>query len=57
MKNMFTIKQLAEHLGVHANTVRRWIKLNEIGYVKIGGTYRISKEMVDRFMNKESKGA
>lgn len=52
MSRLMTVKEAAELLGVHLNTVYRWIASDEIGYVRLGSRsgIRISQEHVDRFL-------
>jgi len=45
---MFTVKELAEYLRIHRNTIYRWIKAGKIEAIKVGSDYRISKEAVDK---------
>lgn len=44
------IKEVAEILGKHTRTVRRWIKDDKITAYKIGGKYHFKKEDVDKFI-------
>lgn len=50
MKDIYTIKELAEYWGVHPNTVRRWISEGLLSANKLGGTYRITKEQAIEFL-------
>jgi len=52
---MYTVQQLADHLGVHEQTIYTWIRTNKL-HVKRFGTgdekkrIRITQEQVDEFM-------
>ena len=55
MKDIYTIKELAEYWGVHPNTVRRWISENLLKANKLGGTWRITKEQATAFISEGGK--
>ena len=42
------MKEAAQKLGKHHNTVQRWIKNGQINCVKIGRDWEISQEEIDR---------
>ncbi len=42
--DMLTIQQAADRIGVHYQTIRNWIKRNQIDYRKWGNTVRIPVE-------------
>jgi len=46
-----TIEEVADRLGVHPKTVRRYISSGKISAQKIGGSWRINPESVDSFLN------
>jgi excisionase family DNA binding protein len=52
----YTVEELAEELGVHPDTVRRWIRKGDLEAIDLGGSagYRISKEALDRFLKERS---
>ena len=45
-----TLEALAQFLGVHSSTVRRWIKAGELRATRIGG-WRIAVADVNAFIN------
>ena len=49
---MLTVRQVAEHLQVHADTVRRWLEANTLRGVKLGGRagWRIPESELRRFI-------
>ena len=55
MKDIYTIKELAQYWGVHPNTVRRWISENLLKANKLGGTWRITKEQATAFISEGGK--
>ena len=58
---LLTVAQVADQLGVHVNTVRRWADQGYIEHVKLPSGYRrFTQEAVDRFresMEQEGKAA
>lgn len=50
---MKTIQETADILGVHYQTIRNWIKSDEIKVMKIGNTVRISEEEIERIKKGE----
>ena len=49
---MLTVKQIAEHLNVHVNTVRRWLESGQLHGVNLGGStgWRIRQSELERFL-------
>jgi excisionase family DNA binding protein len=52
---LLTTRQVAEWLGVHDETVRRWVKAGVLRSVRLGGAVRFERSEVDR-MIEEAKG-
>lgn len=52
----YTVEELADELGVHADTVRRWIRRGELQAIDLGGSagYRITQDEVDRFLKERT---
>ena len=48
---MLTIPQVAGELGVKVNTVRAWIYLRKIDFVKIGRSVRISDATIQKIID------
>jgi excisionase family DNA binding protein len=48
----YTVEEIAEELGVHPDTIRRWIRKGELEAIDLGGSagYRITQEALDRFL-------
>jgi len=44
MRELYTVKELAEILKVNRVTVQRWCKTGEIPAVKIGKSYRVENK-------------
>lgn len=44
-----TIKEVAEIVGVHSNTVRNWIDSGDLKAYKLGKVIRIRKEDLETF--------
>ncbi len=52
-ESYYSIVEVAEHLNLSQKTVRRHIASGELHSTKIGNVYRIPKEALERFINKE----
>ena len=54
-----TVAQIAEQLGVHEQTVRRWLRAGTLPGRNLGGKagYRVRAQDVDRFMAQGGKPA
>jgi excisionase family DNA binding protein len=48
--NLLRIAQVAERLSLKPSTIRAWVLLRKIAYVKIGGAVRISEAEVERII-------
>jgi excisionase family DNA binding protein len=49
-KEYFSVKEIADKLGVSVDTVQGLIRRKELVAYKVGNTYRIKKEDFDKFM-------
>lgn len=49
LKQAMTISEAAEVCGVHAETVRRWVRAGDLQAAKFGREYRISKTELARY--------
>jgi excisionase family DNA binding protein len=49
---LFTVEEVAARLGVHPETVRKWIKNKELRATNLGGRagYRISRSALEQFL-------
>ncbi len=49
---LLTVEEVARRLGVHIDTVRRWIRSGELPAINLGGPagYRITQADLDRFI-------
>ncbi len=56
---LMTVEEVAEQLGVNADTVRRWIRNKELAAIDLGGRagYRITESDLERFINDRRKTA
>lgn len=50
-----TIEEAAELLRIHPDTVRRLIREKRLPGKKLGREWRISREMLDKFMKEEDR--
>lgn len=46
---LFTPEQVAEQLGLHVKTVRRYIREGRLEAVKVGERYRVSRDALEAF--------
>ena len=51
---MLKVKEAAEKLNVHPNTIRNWIKAGELKAMDIGKGYRIKEDDLNEFVEKRS---
>lgn len=40
MNELYTVKEVAERLGVHEETVRRWIHRKELAAIRLGTSHK-----------------
>lgn len=50
-KDYFSVDEIAEKIGVHTKTVRRYIYSGKLSATKIAGQWRITQESLDTFMD------
>jgi len=50
VEKLYTIKEVAEYLHVHENSVRRWIAKSQIESVRVGGLVRIAESQLNAFL-------
>jgi excisionase family DNA binding protein len=56
-KEIFTIKEIADYLEVHPMTVYKYVQNGKIPAFKIGTSWRIRKESIEKWINEnELKG-
>ena len=46
----FSVKEVAELLGRHPKTIRRWIRAHELRAMKLGRDWLIGREDLKRFL-------
>ena len=56
MRELYTVKELAEILKVNRVTIQRWCKTGEIPAVKIGKSYRIEKKDFENWYKSKKGG-
>ena len=54
---LLTVDDVAKRLGVHPDTVRKWIRSGELEAIVLGGPagYRIPQDALDKFL-RERRG-
>lgn len=52
-KRYYTVKELQEILGISRPTVYELLKMEVFSWVKIGTTYRISKNSFDKWFDEQ----
>ncbi len=45
------LKQAARRLGVHYQTAYRWVRAGQLAALRVGATYDISEQAIEKFMN------
>jgi excisionase family DNA binding protein len=55
-KDVYTVNEAAELLGLHHNTVRKWCREGEIKAMVIGREYRISRIELERYWKARGGG-
>ncbi len=53
-KKLFSVEEVADYLKLNVKTIRRYIYSGKISANKIGGQWRISKNQLDEFVDKDS---
>ena len=51
-KRFYTVKEIAEDLGVKEDTVRDWVRRRELAAYRVGRELRIKKEDYEKFLAK-----
>jgi excisionase family DNA binding protein len=56
---LLTVEEVAQQLGVHVETVRRWVRSREIESINLGGPagYRIRQSALDKFIRDRTNPA
>lgn len=49
-KEYLSTREIAEMLGVHVRTVGNWIRRGDLMAVRLGRSYRVSKQDLDAFL-------
>ena len=52
----YTMKQIADMLNVHINTVQKWVSAGWLTHYKIGQSVRVDKDDLDSFLSEHKKG-
>jgi excisionase family DNA binding protein len=50
-KDYFSIEETADKLSVHSKTIRRYINSGKISAQKVAGSWRVSKEAINQYLN------
>ena len=51
MEAYLTIKEIAQHLKLRPQTIRRWVQMNEIPYCRIRKNIRFRIAEIDRWVD------
>jgi excisionase family DNA binding protein len=50
----FTVEEIAKSLKISEQTVRNLIKRGALKAIRVGGQFRVTKEELDRYLQKQS---
>ena len=56
---LMTTEEAAQYLGVHPNTIRKWVRLGKFPRIPLPGAgkdFRFSKELIDLWVKKRALG-
>lgn len=53
----FTLEQVAERVGVHYQTVYRWVRAGRLPATKVGGSYVVQSKALSDFMQRRERPA
>ncbi len=57
MEKLLSINEVADYLGVTPRTVRGYVTIKYIPYVKVGGNIRFKESKIDKWVEKkETRG-
>lgn len=54
MDKLLSVKETSKILGVHHNTIYRWIKEGSLSAHSMGGSLRISEQQIQEFLKPAS---
>jgi excisionase family DNA binding protein len=54
MKNLLTVKEAANELGVKPCTIRAWLLVGKLAYVRYGRTIRVPMASIERFVHEST---
>ena len=52
--SLVSVREVADQLGVHPETVRRLIHEGRLDAVRVGRVLRVHREALDRFLDRKS---
>jgi excisionase family DNA binding protein len=52
-ERIYTLQQVADGLGFHPNTIRRWILRGDLVAIELGGQFRIRQSDLDDLMKRK----
>lgn len=55
-KTFYSVRETAEHLGVHEKTIRRWIASGLMPAHRLGRQWRIARADLERFLRDHYHG-
>lgn len=55
MQKLYTVKEIAELLQMHEQTIYRLISKGELESINIGANKRVSQEQLDKFLNQDKE--
>lgn len=55
LERPFTVQETADFFKVHTRTIFRWIEQGDLKATKLGKSYRITREEIDRLLREGTK--
>ncbi len=53
IENLVTVEELAEALGLAPQTIRNWVALRQIPYLRIGGKTRFRRTSIEAWLEQK----
>ncbi len=54
-RRYFTVKEIADYLGMSPNAIRAWVRLRQIPFSKLGRAVRFDKQKIDLWVESRER--